>query len=90
MTLFFLLLDTDESTGRTLITSLALFVTGSTIIDPQESFQVSFQTNPEKKLLEADTCFDRVIIPTSHESYEEFARACKLSIIAGSTGYGRF
>jgi len=67
-----------------------LFITGSTIIDPQESFKVIFQTNTEKKLLEAETCFNRVIIPTSHQSYEDFANACKLSVTAGARGYGRF
>ncbi|XP_067031279.1 uncharacterized protein [Acropora muricata] len=80
----------NESAGRPLITSLVLFITGSTIIDPQESFEVVFQTNTKKKLLEADTCFNRVLIPTSHKSYEEFADACKLSVMAGATGYGRF
>ena len=81
---------TEMSFLGVLAHGLVLFITGSTIIDPQESFEVLFQMNTKKKLLEVDTCFDRVIIPTCHKSYEEFADACKLSVMAGATGYGRF
>ena len=80
----------DETTGYSMATLLVFFMTGSMIFDPQEDLQVLFNTDPKKVLLEADSCFDRIVIPTSHNTYEEFAKAFKSSVIFGAEGYGRF
>ena len=65
-------------------------MTGSMIFDPQEDIQVLFNSDPKKVLLEADSCFNRIVIPTSHKTYEEFAKAFSSSVTFGAEGYGRF
>lgn len=67
--------------------NLLVCITGTDILD--EEIYISFDS-VEKKFLEADCCFNRVTLPTSHETYEEFANACSISVAFGSKGYGRF
>lgn len=80
----------DENTGYPLSNSLVMFITGRTVLDPQEDLEVAFQTDTRKKLLEVDSCFRKVILPISHSCYEEFKAACNLSLLSGAVGYGRF
>lgn len=80
----------DENTGYPLSNSLVMFITGRTVLDPQEDLEVAFQTDTTRKLLEADSCFRKVILPISHSCYEEFKAACNLSLLSGAVGYGRF
>jgi hypothetical protein len=65
-------------------------MTGSMLFDLQDDLQVMFTNDPKKPLLEGDSCFNRVTISTTHETYEKFAKACMSSITLGSQGYGRF
>lgn len=71
--LFFL---ADPNTNYSLLSLLVLFITGSMVLGSNEKFDVTFQINEKKTLLEADSCFNKVFIPTSHKSYEEFKNAC--------------
>lgn len=80
----------DKGHGHNLLSSLLLFITGTTIMDSDLKVDVVFQSNPTKPLLEADSCFSRLTVPTCHSSYEEFKKACTLSIKNGALGYGRF
>ncbi|XP_068681680.1 G2/M phase-specific E3 ubiquitin-protein ligase-like [Montipora foliosa] len=82
--------DVDDNTGYPLSNSLVMFITGTTVLDPQENLEVTFQTDTTKKLLEADSCFRKLILPISHGCYEEFKAACNLSLLSGAVGYGRF
>ena len=79
----------DENTGYPLSNSLVMFITGKTVLDPQEDLEVAFQIDTRKKLLEADSCFHKVILPISHSCYE-FKAACNLSLLSEAVGYGRF
>ena len=54
----------DESTTYSMATLLVFFMAGSMIFDPQEDLQVLFNTDHKKVLLEADSCFNRIVIPT--------------------------
>ncbi len=85
-----LFLLADSNTNYSLLSLLVLFITGSMVLGSNEKFDVIFQVNPEKKLLEADSCFNRVLIPTSHQTYEKFQNACCISLKSGAAGYGRF
>lgn len=79
----------DENTGKPLTNTLLKFITGLPILDQTEEFQVAFQTDTKKKLLEANCCFRKVIIPISHKTYDEFKKACSISLLSGAVGYGR-
>ena len=80
----------EENTGYPLSNSLVMFITGRTVLDPQEDLEVAFQTNTRRKLLKADSCFRKVILPISHSCYEESKAACNLSLLSGAVGYGTF
>lgn len=69
------------------VSDLLVSITGTDILD--EEIYISFDSE-EKKFLEADCCSNRVTLPKSHETYEEFANACSISVAFGSKGYGRF
>ena len=60
------------------------------VLASDNKFDVVFQNNPEKKLLEADSCFNRIIIPTAHQTYDDFKKACCVSLQSGAVGYGKF
>lgn len=78
----------DSNTGKPLISSLVVFITGGVTLNAEDKMEVAFQQNTDKVLLEADSCFCRVIIPTGHDSYENFEKACTASLIFGGFGYG--
>lgn len=67
---------------------LLVFITGVDILE--EEMNITFHSAEEKKLPEADSCFNRIILPVSHASYEEFNKACTTALEYGSMGYGRF
>ena len=67
-----------------------MFITASHIVDICEKFEIRFDDENKNVLLEADTCFNRVLLPTKHESYEEFRRACIASVTLGAEGFGKF
>lgn len=50
-----------------------VFVTGQATIDSQDNIHVVFlPDDPKKPLLEADSCFNKVYVPVTHPTYEEF------------------
>ena len=77
-------------TGEQLLKSLMIFVTGQPTMDPYDAIQVQFINASNKRLLEADACFNKVYLPLSHSTYEEFKRCCVTSLLYGGVGYGRF
>ena len=60
---------------------------GTTAID---EIVVKFLEDPNKKLLEADACFNTISLPLAHQTYEDFKKCCLTSLIYGGKGYGRF
>ena len=79
-----------DDTGKPLVNSLALLITGGVTLNAEVKLEDAFHQNTSKVLLEADSCFKRVIIPTGHDSYEDFEKACTASLTFGGVGYGRF
>ena len=67
-----------------------MFVTGTVTLNTDDELEVSYHQSTSKVLLEADSCFNRVIIPTGHDSCEDFEKACTASPTCGGVGYGRF
>lgn len=58
-------------------------------MDTSQSYEVKFQENPNQTLLEADSCFNRVVLPLNHKNYKDFKAACLISLQFGGVGYGR-
>lgn len=68
-----------------------VFVTGQATIDPQDNIHVVFlPDDPKKPLLQADSCFNKVYVPVTHPTYEEFKKCCTTSLCYEGVGYGRF
>ena len=77
-------------TNHPILNSLVLFITGASQIDVNETCKITFQMAQGKTLLEADSCFNKVVLPVGHKSYVSFKKACSTSLEFGALGYGRF
>lgn len=73
-----------------MIYSLVKFVKGNCNINDDEKLQLDFNTNEKSTLMEADSCFCKVILPLCHETYEDFKKACITSIDFAGVGFGKF
>lgn len=80
----------DDNTGKSLLKTLVRFISGSTQLRTDDLFEVKYNSDPSKKLLEASTCFSTVCLPTVHNSYEEFRQCCLTSLLFGGEGFGKF
>ena len=78
----------DPVSGKKLTSTLLMFITGSQILT--DELKIEFNNDPTKSLLEADSCFNKVILPICHNSYTKFKQACQTSLAWSSQGYGRF
>jgi hypothetical protein len=85
---FELLFFADPVSGKKMTSILLMFITGSQIL--VDEFKIEFNNDPTKSLLEADSCFNKVILPICHDSYANFKKACQSSLAWCSQGYGRF
>lgn len=72
--------ETAVDTRKTLLHSLVLFVTGSTTMDADLKIEVYFQTDENKTLLEADSCFNKLTLPFANKNYDSFKKACCTSL----------
>lgn len=73
-----------------MISSLVKFVNGSAYLHPDDNLQLLFNSNEAKVLLEADSCFNKIVLPIGNTSYEEMKKACMTSLDFGGVGYGKF
>ena len=71
-------------------TDLLIFITSGTILDDKDEITIGFQLFDERRMLEAETCFNKVILPISHTDYESFKKACISSVEYGKVGFGKF
>ena len=69
----------DDDEGKPLINKVMLFVTGSCVVGTKDMLHIKFDDN-NMQLLQADSCFNHVVLPITHESYDEFKKACVISI----------
>jgi len=76
--------------GEPFLKKLVLFITGQPTLYPETNIHVEFLNNPSKKLMEADSCFNKVYIPVTHPTYEDFKKSLTTSVYYGGVGYGRF
>ena len=76
----------DTATGKPFLNSLIVFMTGSAIIDPTDDSQVVFHNDTKKTLIEADSCFNSIILPSFLKPYEEFKESCTISVSSGAMG----
>ena len=87
---YFCLLVLDPESGQNLLRKLILFLSGTPEIGPYDKIKVAFLEQQSKELLEADACFNKLFIPLTHMSYENFKKSCVTSLSFGGVGYGRF
>ena len=77
----------DEGIGKTYLQLLVKFVTGSWQLKCEEQWKISFAEGP---LLQSESCFNKLFLPTCHVSYTHFKQACITSLKYGAEGYGKF
>ena len=80
----------DEQTGKTMLHTMLVFITGCQTLQSVEKIYVVFNSDQKKLYLESDSCFNRVHLPLCHNTYQEFHNACLTSLEFGGKGYGRF
>ena len=79
----------DENTGKS-ITKNVRFISGSTELHSHDLLEVTYDSDPSKKLLEASTCFSTISLPVAHSCYEDFKQSCLTSLLYGGEGFGKF
>ncbi len=67
-----------------------MFITAKFVAGDNERFEIKFDDESKNELLEADSCFNRVVLPIIHENYYNFRKACIISVTFGAEGYGKF
>lgn len=67
-----------------------MFMSGVASVAASTTYEVKFNDDEKKTLLQADSCFNRIILPWSHSSYNNFKEACVTSLEHGAVGYGGF
>lgn len=77
----------DKDIGKTYLQLLVKFVTGGWQVICKDEWKVSFVEGP---LLESESCFNKVHLPTCIASYSDFKKACLTSFKYGAEGYGKF
>lgn len=90
VTLTFLFVVSDEQTGKSLLHTMLVFITGCQALQSVDKFYIMFNSDDKVSLLHSDSCFNRVHLPLCHNTYQEFYDACLTSVKFGAIGYGRF
>ena len=67
----------DKDIGKTYLQLLVKFVTGCWQVMCKDVWKVSFVEGP---LLESESCFHKLYLPTCHASYSDFKSACVTSL----------
>jgi len=80
----------DENTGKAIVKTLVRFISGSPQLHSHDQFEVTYNSDPSKKLLEANTCFSTISLPVAHSCYEDFKQSCLTSLLYGGEGFGKF
>jgi len=80
----------DENTGKPIIKTPVRFISGSTQLHSDNVFEVTYNSDPSKKLLEASTCFSTISLPAAHSCYEDFKQSCLTSLLYGGEGFCKF
>lgn len=80
----------DENTGKSFVKTLVRFISGSTQLHSHDQFEVTYNSDPSKKLLEASTCFSTISLPVALSCYEDFKQSCLTSLLYGGEGFGKF